>query len=208
MVPVPNGDEPVSENGFDRRVSPNGLTSRHAHRAKKGDRESFGWLVQRFDRTLRRLIRSQLSESNRAGIDPSDLIQDVWIIVLENIGKIGRPDRRLTPVLSMYLKETANNCLVNRQRAEARKRARFVDIDSADGHVAETTIKSNSILRQSIRESFLSLSEHDRELLDMIIMQKSSIREAARRMGIDRKRISSDLELAVRRLRRAVGPLS
>jgi len=181
------------------------LTTMHVQRARTGDAESVGWIVERFTPVLLAQARYRLPPSVAAVHEPADVVQDVWVRVLPRLELLGERDGRHTPVLMAYLSTALLrwiNTLITRQLRRGTPRS--TDEETAPTLAAETL---GAVRRASLSESHARVMEHierlddrHREVLVLRGIEQRAPADVARLLDIS-------TNLVAQRYRRALAEL-
>src|SRR6187397_671680 len=99
------------------------LTSQHVQQALRGDRDSLGWVVDRFSPLLKTQAAWRMGPRLCAEVDPDDVVAEAWLVALQRLGDLDRDGSHSTPRLLAFLGTTILN-LVNRRIREAVQRGR------------------------------------------------------------------------------------
>ncbi len=94
-------------------------------RVQSGDTESFGVLVERYEKKLLRYGRKFLSD--RADVE--DMVQDVFVRAYQNIKGFQKGGR-----FSPWIYRIAHNAFVNQLKKKSRQPFSFVDFDTVLSH--------------------------------------------------------------------------
>ena len=148
--------------------------------AKRGDRASLEWLVERFSPALIADARYRMPAALRRHVDPEDVVADVWAIALPRLPDLREAGGRGTPVVLRFLATT----LLLRVRGMVRKHlagkpatralAPSGEAEDPEGTpipAAEITEAASRVSRRersdALRRALDALPERDRSLVFM-----------------------------------------
>ncbi len=196
-------------------------TVRSAHsellcKAMEGDEESLGDLLQRHRGRLERLITLRLDRRTIARVDPSDILQDTFVLAAKRFSEY-----RQNPSLpfDLWLRFLATQRLIDHHRfhlsAQARDVRREVPIEQAltETHSApnalqrpaETSNPSSEVIgleeRMQLDDAMNRLHPSDREILALRHFEQLSNGEVARVLGLDKSAASKRYARALSRLK-------
>jgi RNA polymerase sigma-70 factor (ECF subfamily) len=192
-------------------------TDRLLQRAAEGDREIWGALLTRHEARLRRVIAFRLDPRLRGRIDPSDVMQEVYVAAARSL-----PDYLREPGLPffLWLRGIAGNKLLELHRRHLGTPMRDARREVSLHHAAlpetssaalaahllgEGTGPSEAALRAEARarlqEALEILDPLDREALALRHFERLSNAEAARILGIKESAAGKRYLRALERLR-------
>jgi RNA polymerase sigma-70 factor (ECF subfamily) len=201
----------------DRRGPPDdahGATSRRVRDAVAGDRDGLDWVVRRFAPLLRAQAEWRLGASLRGIVDPDDVVAEAWLVVLRRLSDLERGEGRRTPRLLAFL-GTVILRIANRQLDQAARRRRTFAPAPADSeapdpaHAVAATdtdafIKATrSELGVALAAALGELSESDRRVVALRIVEGRSNEEAAEELGEPSNTVSRRYRRALAKLRAA-----
>ena len=167
-------------------------------RAQDGDRESFGLLVEQFERTVHAICLRRLGNPSEA----LELTQEVFLHVLRRIGQLREPER-----FAGWLRQVTVRMAIN--RATRRVALPSVDTDVLEGASSFFDNPLDSLISRERAERLWAgikrLKPLDREALVAFYIQGQSLVEIAqefeapigtikRRLHTARKRLKAELE--------------
>lgn len=181
-------------------------TSLCLRRALEGDAGQWGPLIERLTPLLELQARYRLRGPLQSLYDPSDLVNDVWTIVLTRTPELVPSHGRLLPVFIRYLGTTLLRHTNNLLRKHAQRQ---VGLD-LDGAQAPGTSPS-AILRQversetcgMVRALIGGLSPEEQEVLVLHGIEGLRVAVVAQRLGLDEGVVSRRYKRALSRLREA-----
>ena len=145
-----------------------------AYEVQKGDIESFGLLMGRYEQKMIRYARKFLFR----GDDVDDMVQDVFIKAYVNIKSLDTT-RRFSP----WLYRIAHNEFISAIRKKGRDRLMFLDLDLLFPHLrAKETADGdlhNQELQQMLNNGLSQLSPKYREPLVLYYSEEMNYKEIA-----------------------------
>jgi RNA polymerase sigma-70 factor (ECF subfamily) len=180
-------------------------TTIHVRRARRGDALSLAWVVERFSPLLLAQARYRLGPQAR-GVDPEDVVQDVWATALPRLPELGERDGRSTPVLLRFLSTAVLHQVNNRLRKRAAAAAGGLDEDSPwcalpDETRGPLTRALASESRRRVLAAIDSLSERDRELVVLRGIEQQANDDVAAQLGLTPNTCAQAWHRALERLR-------
>ncbi len=188
-------------------------------RARLGDEDALSVLFHQHEPRLLRMIELRLDPALRRRMDPSDVLQDVWVEAARRFGEWCRQDAL---ALHVWLRLLTSQALVQAQRRhlaahmrDALREARVRDgrpglssRSAADALVASATSPTQAVQREEVRQrvlaAFEELDEIDREIVALRHLEGLSNEEAAAELEIEPKTASKRFMRALARLRPAL----
>lgn len=188
-----------------RRVfRPDDDVSDRLRRARGGDDESLSWICSRFSPWLECQAALRLGPLT-GRIDPADIAQEVWRIVLPRLGDLQANAAGMTPVLVRFLSTTlvhvSNNLLRKVLRGEEPR-------SSMDGFDPETTRRvrnASGVARADedarlLRDAIAKLDDDAREAVILRGLEQIPNATAAERLGVTPNTLSQRYRRALERL--------
>lgn len=177
-------------------------TALHLARAVEGDRDSLGWVVQRFTPFLEAQIRHRLRGFGCAA-DVEDLAAEAWLVTLRRFSELTARDGEHAPVLLRFLGTTALQLCNNRLRTLARSPDELPAAESVQ--CLETrgvlTRVAQHELAERIRAILAGLPEGAREVLALRLMEQRTCAEIAQELGVPANTVAVRYRRALERLR-------
>ncbi len=170
-------------------------------RAQNGDRDAFGELVERFERTVHAICLRRLGNPSEA----LELTQEVFLHVMKRIDQLREPER-----FAGWLRQVAARMAIN--RATRRVQPPNVDAEileaAGEGHLAPLDELIARERAQRLHAGLARLKDLDRETLVAFYLRGRSLIEMAddlevpigtikRRLHTARKRLKVELEAGV-----------
>jgi RNA polymerase sigma factor (sigma-70 family) len=185
------------------------LTTVHLRRAREGDRESLAWLVERFTPLLIAQARRRLGPALLRGHDPEDVVQDVWVTVLDRVSGLAELDGRATPALMRFLATTLLykvNALLRRSAVRGDPKDGLSDLAAATRGPLQRALGGEFTL--AFEAALAELSERDQELIVLRLIEQQPNAAVAEILGLERDTASRAYGRALQRLRkRLASPL-
>lgn len=193
--PVPAPDPPSTE----------ALTTLHLRRARGGDGDSLGWLVERFSPLLLAQARRRLGPALRRGVDPEDVVQDVWVTVIGRLGGLAQPEGRATPALMRFLATTLLykvNALLRRRAVRGEPAGEVSALPDATRGPLERALGGE--LARRLEEALAELPERDQELVVLRLIEQQPNAAVAELLGLQPNTASHAYQRALGRLRERI----
>jgi RNA polymerase sigma-70 factor, ECF subfamily len=192
-------------------------------RAASGDAASWGELVRQHHDRLRRMVELRLDPRLRGRVDPSDVLQEVYLDAARRL-----PAYLAAPPLPFYLwlRQLAGTRLAKAHRHHLGTRGRDVRREVllgggvpeassaalADGLLGREGRPSEAVLRDELRDRLLAaldqLGPLDREVLALRHFEQLGNADVARVLGLSAAAASKRYVRALERLREFLGPRS
>lgn len=167
-----------------------------AVRAQQGDRESFGFLVDRYQEKLLRYGRKFLS----AREDIEDIVQDVFVSAYQNLQSFDGSQR-----FSPWIYRIAHNAFVDTLRKKTRSPFVFMDFDTLVSHsAADESVereRDQKEIKTMIEQGLEKLSPKYREILIFYYLEDLSYKEIAEILRIPIGTVSVRVKRAKEELR-------
>jgi RNA polymerase sigma-70 factor (ECF subfamily) len=171
-------------------------------RLSRGEVEAVAALHAAYAPYLRAIVRRQLSDRLRARLDSTDVVQSVWVQVLQQLGKDGWPESESQ--LRALLATIARRRLANRARQHARGLAAERPTDRGLDTVPDAPRPRPSQVAQADELWDRMLDACPPEHLDVLLLRRDglTLEEIAGRTGLHEgsvrrilRRLFSDLAL-------------
>ena len=193
-------------------------TAKLIENAVNGDKNAAAKLFEIYRRRLRRVLQLRLDDRLKGRLDPSDLLQEVYIEFAKSIAQYRieqggslfvwlrhLAQRRLQMVHRMHLNSQKRNaCLEVSYGANSFAQSSAVQL--VNGLLSENSTPSNKVLRREVQsrvqEVLLSLAPLDRAILDLRHFEQLSNKEAAEVLGVTEAVASVRFIRALRRLKK------
>lgn len=150
-----------------------------AKMVQRGEREAFGWLLERYEEKMKRYARRFLSSEE----DISDITQEIFIKVYKNIQQFN-PARPFKP----WLYRVAHNELVNFFKKKKKDPLLFFDLDVYFPQFFSTRRTEEDSRRKEIKETvehcLTKIDFKYREVLVLYYLEELSYKEIADIMKI------------------------
>lgn len=161
-------------------------------RARDGDREAFGMLVDRYAAQARRIARAVLHDPE----DADDAAQDAFLAALT---KLDRYDP-LRPFSPWFLRIVAN-AATDRRRRRAVRRTEPLDLQHACGGTRPDTDTERRAFAERLLKALAKLPERRRLAVVLFDVEGYTHAEIAEILGVPEGTVRSDVFHARRRLR-------
>lgn len=188
------------------------LTSHYVQQALRGDRDSLGWVVERFSPLLRAQAVWRLGPRLAAQVDPDDIVSEAWLVAVRRLADLVHEGTRATPRLLVFLGTTILN-LVNRRIEDAARDTRRAgpaadssrDLEPADEVAASITGAVTQAMRtemaSALEVALAALEPRDREVILLRAVEGLSNVEAAAQLGEASTTVSHRYRRALTKLR-------
>lgn len=157
------------------------------------DGEAVEELWREFASRLRAFISTRVS--NQADVD--DILQEVFVKIQRNEGKLRNADR-----LTTWIFRIAHNTIIDHYRAAPRRREVPVDELDSDGHAppSDAMIDDPSAVRAQlaacVQPLIAQLPAHSRQALELVELGGMSQTDAARELGLSVSGMKSRVQRA------------
>jgi RNA polymerase sigma-70 factor (ECF subfamily) len=176
-----------------------GLVTAHLVRAAQaGDREAFGELVRRFEKSLFAAALRRV----RNHAEAQDLVQEVFVMAFRKIGQLRQPE-----AFGGWLRTILRRLAIN--RAQRRLDRTLNEGQALDALCLDASTPVQAALdheaQQTLRDGLARLGDMDRQTLEAFYLRGQSILEMSaqfdspvgtikRRLHVARKRLAEELE--------------
>jgi RNA polymerase sigma-70 factor (ECF subfamily) len=169
--------------------------------AKQGDDTAACWLVEALHGHVLRIVRNHLPRC----AEEQDLVQEVFMKVFANIDGF----RGVQPFPNWVARIALNTCYDQLRKHKARPEVRFADLSSADVEFVETLMwqtsqesesRSPGDGRELVDKLLATLNPRERMLLQMMDLEKKSVREVGELTGWGESKIKVTAMRARRKL--------
>jgi RNA polymerase sigma-70 factor (ECF subfamily) len=170
-------------------------------RSKNGDDAAACWLVEALHGHVLRIVRNHLPRC----ADEQDLVQEVFMKVFANIDGF----RGVQPFPNWVARIALNTCYDQLRKQKARAEVRFADLSSADVEFVERVMSQTSQEsgvgpardgRDLVDKLLATLNPRERMVLQMMDLEKKSVREVAQLTGWGESKIKVTAMRARRKL--------
>jgi RNA polymerase sigma-70 factor (ECF subfamily) len=187
--------------------NPASLSTRAALRgARRDPAGGFEALLRKSESRLRVLLHFRLAEGPWAGVDPDDVLQEVWV---EAARRIDRFEYRGKGSLHRWLAGLLSNKLLHAQRGEGRRPLPVSSVVPSEMHGAllealsrvRTSASADARRRERearVRRILEELHEKQRRAILLRVYEGLSGRDAAEVEGVDESTMSVRLREAIR----------
>jgi RNA polymerase sigma-70 factor, ECF subfamily len=170
-------------------------------RAKNGDDSAACWLVESLHGHVLRIIRNHLPRY----ADEQDLVQEVFMKVFANIDRF----RGEQPFPNWVARISVNSCYDQLRKQKSRPEVRFADLSSEDiGFVETIMLEATDEIQGGpardghglVEKLFATLKPKERLILQMMDLEKKSVREVSELTGWGASKIKVTAMRARRKL--------
>lgn len=161
-----------------------------AVRCQLGERAAFDELIRRWARPLRRHVGRVAGGS----VDADELVQDIWLRVLQGIGRLQDPGK-----FRPWLFGIAHRRLMDEMRS---RYTRSID-DGADLDLlaADMPDPDRDLIARELERGMANLTADDRDALSLFYLEELSLAETAQALGVPIGTVKSRLFHARQMLR-------
>lgn len=171
-----------------------------AGRVQKGDRESFGVLVERYEEKLLRYGRKFLSRKE----DIEDIVQDAFVSVYQNINSFDT-NLRFSP----WIYRIAHNAFINALRKNERNPFIHFDLDTLISHPMYEDLKEKESeeqeIKQLLEQGLSTLSPKYREVLVLHYFEDMPYKDIAEVLQVPVGTVGIRLKRAKEALKKTYG---
>ncbi len=176
--------------------------------ARAGSADGLAELVERLTPLLLSQARFRLREG-LPGVEPEDVLQEVWVRALPNLFELGERDGRHTPVLVRYLATTLLNLVNELKRSQIRARRAGSGGSSRGAGPAALPAETLGIVSRAIRRErddalgrmLGDLDDEERELLVLRGIEQIDNKAVAALLGDSPNAVSLRYNRLLERLR-------
>lgn len=186
------------------------LTTIHVAHAVSGDRDSRGWLIERFTPLLLAQVRFRLARHLDGVVDAEDVVQDVWLIALPRLADLVPRAGRMTPVLLAFLTSVVHN----RYRSLIRRHVvgRPADEDDSAPAVEEQPSPQRALVSEvasrehgrRLLQAIEQLEPLDREVVILRGIEQAANQDVAQVLGMEPNTVAVRYRRALAKLRRQI----
>lgn len=169
-------------------------------RARRGDTEAFGQLVERYQRPL---MGAALSYTRNVA-DADDMVQETFVRAFTHLSSFRERDR-----FAPWLHRILRNLLIDKSRRSWREVADdelLVAVEETSGGPENALL--NVELSRALREAIDAIpSDKQRQVFQMRYFEGLPVKEIAQRLGVHSGTVKVHLFRSVQRLRQALGAM-
>lgn len=165
--------------------------------AKQGDRESFARVYEQVADDLYRVALYSLGNAH----DAQDVVSETFIEAykgIKNLRDAGSFKPWIMRILSIRCKRKISQYVTKRSEMDIDD---FLDLDDGNDSVEEQSTKKIMLLR-----ALEKLSEQEREIIVLAVIQGYTVRETADILGAPQGTVSSKLHRSLKKLRANMEP--
>jgi len=169
----------------------------HVLMSRRGEADSFRWLVDRYEKKLLYFIRRIVDNSDRA----LDVLQEVWLTVFRQIAVLKTPE-----AFRVWVYRIAHDKAIDQVRGDRRYRdlagLSFDDAscDTSDDSCEGTRLEDAEWIHQLLHE----LTPAHREVLTLRFLEEMSLEEISTVLGCSVGTVKSRLHNARRRIQKRI----
>jgi RNA polymerase sigma-70 factor (ECF subfamily) len=191
-------------------VEPDAVNRELIERARAGDRDALGELLERYRGFLRGLADRQLDDRAAGRIDASDLVQQTCLSVHKNIAEFqGESDAQFAAWLRQIHERNIRNAARNQLHAGKRAIERENRLNEGDDVLARQTSPSQFAARSEesarLAQALTRLAPDEQEALRRRYLDGQSITEIAAAMRLTRSALVWLMNRAMTDLRQHMG---
>lgn len=162
-------------------------------RTRGGEREAFGYLVERYQDPMFRYVRHM----GFGEADARDILQDAFVRAYRHLGRCGDPER----FDGWLFKIVANLCRTEGRRAGRRARQRLDQTPLVDEAPGPQRLAEADSVRGRVRHALDALPSDQRQAVVLFYMEGHSVREIAALTGASTSAVKMRLLRAREELR-------
>jgi RNA polymerase sigma-70 factor (ECF subfamily) len=200
---------------------PNASPEDLLRRARDGEEDALGSLLEQYRSYLALLARVQISRRLQGKVDAADLVQETFLEAHRGFARFqGTTEKELVcwlrQILAANLADLVRRYLVAQRRDVRLERELLVDVDHSSQALGEVLVAGHSSPSQQaarreqavlLAEALARLPEHYREVLILHHLEGLSFPEVGRRLGRSLDSVKNVWTRALARLRRSLGDL-
>jgi RNA polymerase sigma factor (sigma-70 family) len=169
--------------------------------ALEGDPEAFEWMVQRFTPVLFAQALER-GAGGRLGIDPEELVQEVWSRAVPRILYLDVTNRRATPTVVAFLSSTLKNACLEQARRRLRE-GRY--LEQAAGEAGLPGVVERVCTREAqaiLLDALEHLAPVERRILVLRAIEQMPAAEVAEAVGLSVEATHKRYQRALAHLRK------
>jgi RNA polymerase sigma-70 factor (ECF subfamily) len=176
-------------------------------RARAGDREALGELLENNRDYLRNLADRMLDDRMGRRIDASDLVQQTCLSVHKQIGEfVGQDAAQFAAWLRQIHERNIRNAVRDQLHSEKRAISREERLPDGDAHAIRQTSASQHLVRReesaTLAKAIGQLVEDEREALRRRYLEGQSVAEIAAAMGLSKDALARLFKRAMKNVKR------
>ena len=205
-----------------KRKPDSSITQEFVEKARLGDREALGTLLQRYRQRLEALIHLRLGPQLREKVEVEDVLQETYLNAIGAIQKFQWTDqgsffRWLGAIAEHVIQRSARFHLQTEKRKYSRERSLERHLDGTEGRPADlakllrardpspSTILQRQERFDRLEAALNQLHPDHREVIILAAVRGLPTRDIAAQLGRSREAVSMLLLRALRRLRKEFG---
>jgi RNA polymerase sigma-70 factor, ECF subfamily len=176
-------------------------------RARAGDREALGELLENNRDYLRNLADRLLDDRMGRRIDASDLVQQTCLSVHKQIGEfVGQDAAQFAAWLRQIHERNIRNAVRDQLHTEKRAISREERLPDGDAHAVRQTSPSQHLVRReesaTLTKAIGQLVDDEREALRRRYLEGQSVAEIAAAMGLSKDALARLFKRAMKNVKR------
>jgi RNA polymerase sigma-70 factor (ECF subfamily) len=176
-------------------------------RARAGDREALGELLENNRDYLRNVADRLLDDRMGRRIDASDLVQQTCLSVHKQIGEfVGQDAAQFAAWLRQIHERNIRNAVRDQLHTEKRAINREEHLPDGDVHAIRQTTPSQHVVRREesavLAKAIAQLVEDEREALRRRYLEGQSVAEIAAAMGLSKDALARLFKRAMKNVKR------
>jgi len=176
-------------------------------RARAGDRQALGELLENNRDYLRNLADRLLDDRMGRRIDASDLVQQTCLSVHKQIGEfVGKDAAQFLAWMRQIHERNIRNAVRDQLHAEKRAIGREEAVADVDAHAIQQTSPSQHVARREesaqLATAISHLVEDEREALRRRYLEGESVAEIAKAMGLSKDALGRLFKRAMKNVKR------
>jgi RNA polymerase sigma-70 factor (ECF subfamily) len=192
---------------MDSDANPDDVNRQLLARARAGDREALGELLENNRDYLRNLADRLLDDRMGRRIDASDVVQQTCLSVHKQIGEfVGQDAAQFAAWLRQIHERNIRNAVRDQLHTEKRAISREERLPDGDAHAIRQTTPSQHVVRREesakLAKAIGQLVEDEREALHRRYLEGQSVAEIAAAMGLSKDALARLFKRAMKNVKR------
>jgi RNA polymerase sigma-70 factor (ECF subfamily) len=192
---------------MDSDANPDDVNRQLLARARAGDREALGELLENNRDYLRNLADRLLDDRIGRRIDASDVVQQTCLSVHKQIGEfVGQDAAQFAAWLRQIHERNIRNAVRDQLHTEKRAISREERLPDGDAHAIRQTTPSQHVVRREesakLAKAIGQLVEDEREALHRRYLEGQSVAEIAAAMGLSKDALARLFKRAMKNVKR------
>jgi RNA polymerase sigma-70 factor (ECF subfamily) len=192
---------------MDSDANPDDVNRQLLARARAGDREALGELLENNRDYLRNVADRLLDDRMGRRIDASDVVQQTCLSVHKQIGEfVGQDAAQFAAWLRQIHERNIRNAVRDQLHTEKRAISREERLPDGDAHAIRQTTPSQHVVRREesakLAKAIGQLVEDEREALHRRYLEGQSVAEIAAAMGLSKDALARLFKRAMKNVKR------